>query len=106
MFDILKNHPDSLILAAVGGFIMNMMNLHEDHKRPQNRRTIKDVLYWIFFCFWPFAGAFIAYLYMVSGTELKGFSAFFAGLTAPSFLQNLMAKTLAPSVKSNNDSEI
>lgn len=96
MIEILASHPESLILAAVGGFFMNMMNLYEDSRRPKNQRTTKDALYWLFFLFWPLAGAVIASLYMLSQTELKGFSAFLAGLTAPSFIQSLMAKTLHP----------
>ena len=94
MWHRISGNAEALILAAIGGFFMNMMNLYEDQKRPRSRRIRKDVLYWIFFCFWPVAGAVIVYIYIATGAVLQGFSAFLAGLTAPAFLQNLMQKTI------------
>src|SRR5712692_2666928 len=94
MLSRLTGNAEALALAAIGGFFMNMMNLYQDQKRPPSKRTKKDCLYWIFFIFWPVAGAVITYVYLATGTTLQGFSAFLAGLTAPGFLQNLMEKTI------------
>ena len=51
MWQRILNNQEALILAAIGGFFMNMMNLYEDHKRPRSKRVRKDGLYWIFFVF-------------------------------------------------------
>jgi hypothetical protein len=50
-------------IAGAGGFIWNMMDLWEDGKKPFDKRTPKDLRYWIFFVFWPCAGASLAWLY-------------------------------------------
>jgi hypothetical protein len=94
MWQRLTDNAESLILAAIGGLFLNMMNLFEDQKRPRSKRVKKDLLYWIFFVFWPIAGAVIVYMYIATGAVLRGISAFLAGLTAPGFLQNLMQKTI------------
>lgn len=94
MWQRITDNSEALILAAIGGFFLNMMNLYEDQKRPQSKRVRKDGLYWVFFAFWPFAGATIVYIYIATGAILQGLSAFLAGLTAPAFLQNLMQKTI------------
>jgi len=78
--------------AALGGLFLNMMNLYEDSHRPKNSRTRKDFLYWVIFCFWPIAGAGLAYIYIASGYRIDGMLAFTTGLTAPTVLQTLMAK--------------
>lgn len=83
---------EPLIQAALGGFMLNMMNLYQDSKRPKSRRVIKDTLYWILFIFWPCAGAGLAYIYMSSGYDIKGWLSFTTGLTAPTALQTLIDK--------------
>ena len=40
-----------------GGFVLNMVNLWEDSKKPKAERVPKDFLYFVFFVFWPLAGA-------------------------------------------------
>lgn len=87
-------NKELLILGAIGGLFLNMMNLYEDQKRPRSKRVKKDSLYWVLFGFWPVAGATIVYLYVGTGAILQGWSAFLVGLTAPGFLQNLMQKTV------------
>lgn len=83
----------ALFQAALGGFVLNMMNLYQDWHRPENRRINKDFLYWIFFAFWPLAGVILAYIYICSGYKIDGMLAFTTGLSAPSILQTLMART-------------
>jgi heme A synthase len=94
MWQRITDNGEALILAAIGGLFLNMMNLYEDQKRPRSRRVKKDALYWVFFLFWLIAGAVIVYIYIATGAALRGLSAFLAGLTAPGFLQNLMQKTI------------
>ncbi|WP_146042182.1 hypothetical protein [Chromobacterium sinusclupearum] len=72
---------------------MNMMNLYQDMHRPPDKKVRKDIIFWIFFLFWPFAGAVIAYIYISSGYHINGILAFTTGLSAPSILQTLMSKT-------------
>lgn len=98
---------EPLIQAGIGGFILNMMNLYQDSKRPQNERVIKDTIYWILFAFWPLAGATLAYIYMASGYDIKGWLAFTTGLTAPTVLQTIIDKGVTPTFKkAESDSEI
>ena len=87
----------SLGQAAFGGFMLSMMNLYEDSKKPKNRRVTKDFLYWVFFAFWPIAGAGLSYIYMASGYDIRGLLAFTTGLTAPMLVQTMMEKVVAPS---------
>jgi len=43
------------------------MNLYEDYQKPKTQRIEKDGLFVLFFCFWPVAGAVLAYVYIASG---------------------------------------
>jgi len=98
---------EPLVQAGLGGFILNMMNIYEDSKRPQNQRIIKDSVYWILFVFWPLAGATLAYIYMASGYDIKGWLAFTTGLTAPTVLQTVTDKGVTPTMKrAEQDTEI
>lgn len=81
-----------LCQAALGGFMLNMMNLYDDYKKPKSRRVIKDALYWTMFFFWPAAGSILAYIYTASGYKINGMLAFTTGLTAPTVLQTMMEK--------------
>jgi hypothetical protein len=89
------SHPFFLpiLLAGIGGFFLNMMNLYQDQKRPKNRRTSKDSLYWTLFVFWPIAGALLALIYLLDGSSLKPILAFSIGLTAPTTLQTMLKAT-------------
>lgn len=98
---------EPLIQAAIGGFMLNMMIRYQDSKRSINQRTIKDTLYWVLFFFWPLAGAGLAYIYMSSGYDIKGWLAFTTGLTAPTVLQTIIDKGVTPTLnKTERDSEI
>jgi hypothetical protein len=81
-----------IIQAMIGGFILNMMNVYEDHKKPKNRRVSKDTIYYVVFLFWPFAGGALAWIYMSSGYRIDGILAFTTGLTAPVVIQSMMQK--------------
>lgn len=81
-----------MTIAFAGGFIINMMNLNEDSKRPKNERTTKDTLYWIMFAFWPFAALLLSYLYLDAGNRIGGWLAFHIGVSSPIILQSLMDK--------------
>ena len=81
-----------IIIAGAGGFSLNMMNLWEDSKRSKAERVPKDMLYWIFFLFWPIAGAGLAYLYALDGSSLRPMLAFSVGLSAPATIQAMVTK--------------
>ena len=98
---------EPLIQAGIGGFMLNMMNLYQESKIPKSDRISKDGLYWVFFIFWPLAGAFLAYVYLSSGYEINGWLAFTTGLTVPTTVQSLIDKgTSSPApISYNNDVE-
>ncbi|MEX3953927.1 hypothetical protein AB4Y40_40315 [Paraburkholderia sp. EG287B] len=79
-----------IVLAALGGFVLNMMNLWEDSKKPRKERIPKDFLYFLFFVFWPFAGALLAWVYALDGSVLRPLLAFSIGLSAPTTIQALL----------------
>jgi hypothetical protein len=83
---------EPLIQAGIGGFMLNMMNLYQESKIPKADRIPKDSLYWVFFIFWPIAGAILAYIYISSGYEIKGWLAFTTGLTVPTTIQAIIDK--------------
>tara|TARA_B100000780_G_C21072089_1_gene431452 strand:- start:744 stop:1061 length:318 start_codon:yes stop_codon:yes gene_type:complete len=83
---------EPLIQAGVGGFMLNMMNLYQESKLSTADRVPKDSLYWVFFIFWPMAGAFLAYIYLSSGYEISGWLAFTTGLTVPTTIQSIIDK--------------
>jgi len=79
-------------IAGAGGFVLNMINLWQDSKKPKIKRIRKDLNYWIFFIFWPCAGAWLAWLYILDGSSLRPLLAFSIGLSAPTTLQAMAAK--------------
>ncbi|WP_147484451.1 DUF1129 domain-containing protein [Burkholderia pseudomallei] len=84
-----------IVVAAIGGFTLNMMNLWEDSKKPANERVPKDLLYWVFFVFWPVAGGGLAWLYAIDGSTLRPLLAFSIGLSAPTTVQAMISKASA-----------
>ncbi|MWB95526.1 hypothetical protein GON26_14240 [Flavobacterium sp. GA093] len=87
-----SNMIEPIIQAAIGGFMLNMMNLYHEVKIPPSDRVRKDLLFWIFFLFWPIAGALLAYIYISSGYNIKGWLAFTTGLTVPTTIQSIIDK--------------
>lgn len=81
-----------ILIAGAGGFVLNMVNLWEDSKKPKAERVPKDALYWLFFAFWPVAGAGLAWLYALDGSSLRPLLAFSVGLSAPTTIQAMVAK--------------
>jgi len=82
----------TILLGAAGGLVFNMMNLYKELNMPKANRSEKNFLFWLFFLFWPAAGAFLTWLYLLDGCVLKGWPAFLTGLTAPTTLQTLISK--------------
>jgi hypothetical protein len=80
----------SIVIAGFGGFMLNMINLWTDTKKSNSERVPKDIWYWLFFAFWPCAGAGLAAIYILDGSIIKPFLAFSVGLTAPTTIQSLM----------------
>lgn len=86
-----------IVVAGLGGFTLNMINLWEDSKKTASQRIPKDALYWVFFFFWPIAGAGLAWLYALDGSLLRPLLAFSIGLSAPTTIQAMVNKaTLHP----------
>lgn len=79
-------------VAGCGGFVLNMMNLWEDSKKTKAERVPKDLLYWVFFLFWPIAAAGLALLYALDGSQLRPLLAFSIGLSAPTTIQAMVNK--------------
>ena len=61
---------DLILIAGVGGFALSMMNLYEDSQKPKSKRIPKDFYFWLFFVFWPIAGAGYALLNLLEGNAL------------------------------------
>jgi hypothetical protein len=98
---------EPLVQAAIGGFMLNMVNLYHETKIPKTDRVPKDCLYCVFFLFWPLAGAVVAYIYISSGYQITGWLAFTTGLTVPTTLQNIIDKGTASHlpIQDNGDVE-
>jgi hypothetical protein len=94
MSDYLVSLGPSLFQAGAGGFLLSFMNLYEDSRRAVSDRVPKDGYFWLFFGFWPIAGALLAYIYVSSGYKIDGMLAFTLGLSAPTTIQALMQKAV------------
>ena len=84
------SYTSPILLAALGGFMLNMMNLYQDQKRPKSMRPDRDTLYWVMFLFWPTAGGILAFVYLLDGSVIKPMLAFTMGITAPTTLQAML----------------
>lgn len=95
-----------VLIAGAGGFVLDMMNLWEDSKKQKADRTQKNLVFWIFFIFWPLAGAGLAWLYIVDGSTLRPLLAFSVGLSAPATLQAMISRSATvPSPQPKSASE-
>jgi hypothetical protein len=92
------NLPQIIAIAAVGGFVLSMMNLWNDVRKDKPKRVPKDFWYWLFFCFWPIAGGGLSWVYFLDGSTLRPLLAFSIGLTAPTTIQTMIDKA----AKTNN----
>ena len=85
-----------VLVAGAGGFVLSMVNLWEDSKKAKTERVPKDFLYWMFFVFWPLAGAGLAWVYVLDGSTLRPLLAFSVGLSAPVTIQAMITKATTP----------
>lgn len=86
-----------VVLAAVGGLVVNLLSLLELQNVPKDRRpNFKDWLYWLPFIAWPLLGGLVGYLYNDAATPLGKFVAFHLGLSSPLILK-AAAKTIPAS---------
>jgi hypothetical protein len=79
-----------IILGALGGVCLDVLNLAELQNVPRERRPdFKDIIYWIPYLAWPVFGAVLAYIYILTKIEMNALFAFQTGLTAPLVLRSL-----------------
>lgn len=83
-------------LAALGGFMLNLMNLWDDSKLPKSERVPKDSLYWLFFVGWPVIGGVLGLVYFLDGSVLRPLASFTLGLGAPTTIKSLMTTVTQP----------
>lgn len=77
-----------LVIAAVGGLAVNLLNLAEAANLPSDRRpNFKDPLYWISFPIGAALGAFVGYVYLASGFDIKPVLALHVGASSPLVLR-------------------
>jgi len=80
----------TIICAAFGGLIINVLNLLEIGKIPKDRRPdFKDFFYWLPYLLWPLLGAGLAAIYIKSGVELKPILAMNVGISAPLIIRSM-----------------
>lgn len=80
-----------LVLAAVGGFAVNILHLIEHSKRPKSQRPdFTDWLFWVPYPAWPIFGAVLAFAYQESGVQLSPILALNVGLSAPLILRAMI----------------
>lgn len=79
-----------VMLAVIGGFTVNVLNLLELRNVPRERRPdFHDILYWLPFLIWPILGGVVAYLYNDSSAPLTKIVAFHIGMSAPLILRSM-----------------
>lgn len=77
-----------VILAAIGGFVVNILSLIELKNVPKDRRPdFKDPLYWLPFVVFPLLGGLVGYLYYDATSPLGKFVSFQLGLSSPLILR-------------------
>lgn len=83
-----------VILAAIGGFVINVLNLIELRNVPKDRRPdFRDWLYWGSFLTWFLLGGLVGYLYNDAASPLGKLVSFHLGLSSPLILKS-MATTI------------
>lgn len=79
-----------VILAALGSFVANLLNLLELPHIPKERRPdLRDPLYWVAFVVWPILGGIVGYLYNDTASPLGKLVAFHLGISAPLILKTM-----------------
>jgi len=81
----------TIICAAFGGMALKLLELMELAKIPKAQRpSFKDFFFWLPFFLWPLFGIVLAYVYAISGIELKPLLAFNIGISAPLILKSMI----------------
>ncbi len=77
-----------IVLAAIGGLVISVLNLIELQHIPKDRRPdLSDALYWVAFFAWPLLGGLVGYLYTDPAAPLGRFVSFQLGMSAPLILK-------------------
>lgn len=85
-----------IVLAAIGGLVISVLNLLELQHVPKDRRPdLSDRLYWVAFVAWPLLGGLVGYLYTDPSAPLGRVVSFQLGMSAP-----LILKTAANAIPS------
>jgi hypothetical protein len=80
-----------IVLAALGGMVVNILSLLELQHVPKERRPdFRDFLYWLPFVAWPLLGGLVGYLYNDSASPLGKLVAFHLGLSSPLILRTML----------------
>lgn len=73
-----------IVLAVVGGFFVNILQLMEYANRPKlERPDFKDGLFYVPYVAWPTISGVLAYAYIESGVVLSPIIGLNVGLSAP-----------------------
>jgi hypothetical protein len=87
----------SVILAAIGGASVNLLNLMELQNVPKERRPdFKDWLYWLPYLIWPLLGGVVAFMYQQADAPLTKTVAFHVGASAPLIIRSMANVIPAP----------
>ncbi|MGZ3240089.1 MAG: hypothetical protein ACXWJK_06810 [Burkholderiaceae bacterium] len=79
-----------VLFAATGALAIDLLKLAEIRNLPkQERPDLKEIWYWIPFLVLPFLGAGLAYVYLMSGIELKPLLAVNIGISAPLIIRTM-----------------
>jgi len=88
-----------IVLAAIGGFAINILHLMEYAKRPKiERPDFRDILYYVPYLAWPVLSSVLAFAYVESGVQLSPILALNVGLSAPLIFRAMVeANPIKPS---------
>ena len=82
---------ETILFAAAGGLILNLVNLLEIPNLSEERRPdLSDCLYWLHFLVWPACAIVLVLAYEKSGFELKPLLALNIGLSAPLIIRSMI----------------
>jgi hypothetical protein len=78
----------AVLVAAGGGFAITLLNFAEAVNLPKDRRPdFQEIVYWVQGAIYPALGAFVAYVYVASGYDIKPVLALQVGASAPLILR-------------------
>jgi hypothetical protein len=98
MADILTT---PVIIAALGGLIVSILNLLEIPNIPKDRKPdVHSLSYWITFLAWPILGGVVGFLYNDPVSPLNKLVAFQLGISSPLLLRSMA--NVIPNVAKQN----